>query len=182
VTHRIAFALVVASLAAGTAQAQSSSVDGSRAGRAGAPQEGGVRRQRLEQQLREGLWRIAKRRIGFSDEQMKRLEETSQRYDARRRALIAEERAQRLTLRQQILTDASAGGGADQDLVARALDRILQLHRDRIELEVQEQKEFAAFMTPIQRAKYVALQEEVRRRADALRRQRPDSTRGINRR
>jgi hypothetical protein len=189
VTNRIAVALAVASLAAGTAQAQSSSVDAGRAttGGAGAIQEGAVRRQRLEQQLRQGLWRIAKQRIGFSDEQMKRLEETSQRYDARRRALITEERAQRLTLRQQILTDAGAGGagggrGADEELVARALDRILQLHRDRIELEGQEQKEFAAFMTPIQRAKYVALQEEVRRRADVLRRQRPDSVRGIDRR
>jgi hypothetical protein len=36
-------------------------------------------------------------------------------------------------------------------------------------------------MTPIQRAKYAALQEEVRRRMDALRRQRPDSARGVNR-
>jgi hypothetical protein len=143
-----------------------------------AGQQGGtIRRQRLEQQLRQGLWRIAKQRIGFTDEQMTRLEETSRRYDGRRRALIMDERAQRLTLRQEILAD----GKADQDLVARALDRLLQLQRERIDLQAQEQKEFAAFMTPIQRAKYAALQEEVRRRMDALRRQRPDSARGANR-
>ncbi|MFL5608450.1 MAG: hypothetical protein ACJ8AD_18495 [Gemmatimonadaceae bacterium] len=141
-------------------------------------QQGGARRQRLEQQLRQGLWRIAKQRIGFSDDQMTRLEETSRRYDGRRRALIMEERAQRLTLRQEIL---AADGKADQDVVARALDRMIQLQRDRIELQAQEQKEFAAFMTPIQRAKYAALQEELRRRVDALRRQRPDSARGLNR-
>jgi hypothetical protein len=137
-----------------------------------------ARRQRLEQQLRQGLWRIAKQRIGFTDDQMTRLEETSRRYDGRRRALVMEERAQRLTLRQEIL---AADGKADQELVARALDRLIQLQRERIELQAQEQKEFAAFMTPIQRAKYAALQEEVRRRMDALRRQRPDSARGLNR-
>jgi hypothetical protein len=36
-------------------------------------------------------------------------------------------------------------------------------------------------MTPIQRAKYAALQEEVRRRMEALRRQRPDTARDANR-
>ena len=137
-----------------------------------------VRRQRLEQQLRQGLWRIAKQRIGFTDDQMARLEETSRRYDGRRRALMVDERAQRLTLRQAILAE---GKGADQELVASALDRLLQLQRERLELHAQEQKEFATFMTPIQRAKYAALQEEVRRRMEALRRQRPDSARGVNR-
>jgi hypothetical protein len=141
-------------------------------------QQGGVRRQRLEQQLRQGLWRIAKQRIGLTDEQMTRLEDTSRRFDSRRRALIMEERAQRLTLRQEIL---ATDGKGDQELVARALDRLIKLQRDRIELQAQEQKEFATFMTPIQRAKYAALQEEVRRRMEALRRQRPDSARGVNR-
>jgi hypothetical protein len=141
-------------------------------------QQGGARRQRLEQQLRQGLWRIAKQRVGFTDDQMTRLEETSRRYDGRRHALNMDERTQRLALRQEIL---AADGKADQDLVARALDRLIQLQRERIELQAQEQKEFAAFMTPIQRAKYAALQEQVRRRMDALRRQRPDSARGLNR-
>jgi hypothetical protein len=146
--------------------------------REAAPQQQAARRQRLEQQLRQGLWRIAKQRIGFTDDQMTRLEETSRRYDGRRRALLVDERAQRLTLRQEILAPE---GKADQDLVARGLDRLIQLRRERIELEAQEQKEFATFMTPIQRAKYAALQEEVRRRMEALRRQRPDSARGVNR-
>lgn len=35
-----------------------------------------------------------------------------------------------------------------------------------------EQRAFAAFMTPLQRAKYAALQEQLRRRVETLRRQR----------
>lgn len=135
-----------------------------------------ARRQQLEQQLRQGMWRIAKQRIGFTDDQMAKLEETSKRYDGRRKALNVEERAQRLTLRQEILADSKA----DQALIARALDRVLELQRARVDLQAQEQTEFATFMTPIQRAKYAALQEEVRRRVEALRRQRPDSLRRTN--
>jgi hypothetical protein len=52
---------------------------------------------------------------------------------------------------------------------------LLQLQRERVELQAAEQQELATYLTPIQRAKFAALQEQVRRRAEALRRQRPDS-------
>jgi hypothetical protein len=171
--RRVAFVLLGVPLLAGPVAAQSRQREG---GAALEAQEGApMRRQRLEQQLRQGLWRIAKERIGLTDEQMSRLEQTSHRFDGRRRALVMEERAQRLALREEILADAKA----DQDRVARSLDRLLQLQRERLELQAEEQKEFATFMTPIQRAKYAALQEQVRRRVEVLRRQRPDSAPGL---
>ena len=64
---------------------------------------------------------------------------------------------------------------ANQDRIAAALDRMLQIQGQRHDLMVEEQKEFASFMTPLQRAKYLALQEQIRKRVEALRRQRPDS-------
>jgi Spy/CpxP family protein refolding chaperone len=75
-------------------------------------------------------------------------------------------------LRGQIL----AGDKADQSRVSAALEQLQQLQRQRLDLQGQEQQEFASFMTPLQRAKYAALQEQVRRRVEALRRQRPDSS------
>jgi hypothetical protein len=131
----------------------------------------------MEQQLRRYLWQIAKQRIGFTDDQMAQLASTSKRFDDRRHALAVEERAQRMTLRQELLADANA----DQDRVARVLDRLHQLQRDRVDLQIEEQREFATFMTPVQRAKYAALQEQVRRRVEALRRQRPDTGVGVGR-
>jgi hypothetical protein len=125
----------------------------------------------MEQQLRRNLWQIAKQRVGLSDAQMAQLERTSGKYDQRRRALAVEERSQRQVLRQELIADTKA----DQDRVAKALDRVHQLQRERVDLQIEEQREFATFMTPVQRAKYAALQEQVRRRVDALRRQRPDS-------
>jgi periplasmic protein CpxP/Spy len=130
-----------------------------------------ARRQQLEQQLRRRLWSVTKDRVGLSDAQMTRLGETSARFDARRRTLNQAERAERVALRQQIL----AGDRADQGRIASGLDRLLQLQRQRVELQAAEQQELATYLTPIQRAKFAALQEQVRRRAEALRRQRPDS-------
>jgi hypothetical protein len=145
------------------------------AGAGGRPRGGGPPRAQMEQQLRRRLWDIAKQRVGFTDAQMTQLERTSQAFDGRRRSLALEERAQRVTLRQQLLLpDAKV----DQDRVAKALDRLHQLQRDRIDLQIAEQKEFAAFMTPVQRARYAALQEQLRRRVDSLRRARPDSVAG----
>ena len=130
-----------------------------------------LQRAQMEQQLRRNLWQIAKERIGFSDAQMTQLARTSGKFDERRRALAQDERAQRQVLRQELLADEKA----DQGRVAKSLDRLHQLQRDRVDLQIEEQREFATFMTPVQRAKYAALQEQVRRRVEALRRERPDS-------
>jgi hypothetical protein len=165
----ILLAALAIPLAGDLAGAQQS--DGSRA--PSAPQAVGarLRRQQLERELRVRLWEIAKQRVGLTDDQMARLEQTSQRFDARRRPLVADERAQRTVLRREILANESA----DQNAIASALDRLHALQRARLDLQVEEQGELATFMTPIQRAKYLALQEQFRRRAEALRRKRAGS-------
>ena len=132
---------------------------------AGAP---APQRQRLEARLRQRLWGVTKNRVGLTDDQMTRLAETSRPFDLQRRQLATQERQERLALRGQIL----AGPEADQQRVASSLDRVLELQRRRAQLQIDEQRALAAFMTPVQRAKYAALQEQLRRRAEKLRRQR----------
>jgi hypothetical protein len=169
--RRIRHLALLGALSVGALAADADSA-GAQQGPGGAGSRGAPPRARMEQQLRQRLWQIAKQRVGFTDAQMTQLERTSRTYDERRRALVAEERAQRQTLRQQLLlSDANV----DQDRVATALDRLHQLQRDRIDLQIAEQREFAGFMTPLQRARYAALQEQLRRRVDSLRRARPDS-------
>jgi hypothetical protein len=125
----------------------------------------------LQQQIRRTLWRVTKQRIGFSDDQMLRLERTSQRYDQQRRLLAQQEKAQRIVMRSEILADSSA----NQANIVAALDQLHAVQQRRLDLQAEEQKEFAAFMTPLQRAKFMALQEQVRRRLQDLARTRPDS-------
>ncbi len=130
-----------------------------------------ARRRQLEQQIRQQFWRVAKQRIGFTDDQMLSVERTSQRFDVRRRALAQQEKAQRVALRSQILADSTA----NQSAISASLDKLHDLQRQRLEMQSDEQKEYATFMTPLQRAKYLALQEQVRKRMQELVRARPDS-------
>ena len=129
------------------------------------------RTQQLQQQIRRSLWRVTKERLAFSDEQMLRLERTSQRYDQQRRALAQQERAQRVALRTEMLADTAA----NQSAIAAALDQIHAAQVRRLELQGEEQKELSGFMTPLQRARFTALQEQVRRRLQELARARADS-------
>ena len=130
-----------------------------------------ARRQQLERQVRRGLWQVAKRRIGFTDDQMVRLERTSQRFDVQRRQLAQQEKAQRVALRRQLLADTAA----NQPAIAASLEKLHDFQRQRLDMQAEEQKEFATFMTPLQRARFTALQEQVRRRLQELVRARPDS-------
>lgn len=147
-------------------------------GRAGGLRAGeppAARRQMMEQQLRRGLWRIAKQRIGFTDDQMVKIEQTSERFDQRRRSLAQQEKSHRLQLRNQIVSDSAANQGT----IATAMDQLHSLQRQRLDLAAEEQKEFASFMTPIQRAKFMALQDQVRKRMLELQKNRPDSASGV---
>lgn len=169
------FAIVLA--LAAPLLASEASAQGKRLRQAPLAGQDAPRRQQLEARLRQGLWRITKNRVGLTDEQMAKLAQASRPFDAERRQLAAQEREERLALRREIL----AGQNGDQQRIAASLDRVLEIQRRRAQLQIDEQRAIGAFMTPLQRAKYAALQEQVRRRVEALRRQRPDSGVGVGR-
>jgi hypothetical protein len=58
-----------------------------------------------------------------------------------------------------------------QAQVARLLDQMLVIQRQRLDLIEAEQKELATFMTPQQRARYFGMQEQIRRRVEEMREQ-----------
>lgn len=147
-------ALLAAMLLAAALPAQDSSARGERA--------------LLEQRVRERLAQVVRARVGLDDEQMRRLGATNERYEQRRRDLLARERRARMELRAEI----GAGDRADQRHVAQLLDQLIDVQRQRISLVEEEQRELSAFMTPVQRAKYLAVQERVRRSMEEMRRER----------
>jgi periplasmic protein CpxP/Spy len=119
----------------------------------------------LERQFRQQVERQLRERVGLDESQVRRLREVSARLEPRRAALMREERAARVELRRRLATDT-----ADQGRIAALLDDLQRVHRARLDLVAAEQKELAAFMTPLQRARYLALQEQIRRRMDEMRR------------
>ena len=131
-------------------------------------QGAGANRAQLEQRFQQTLYQVTRQRVGLTDEQMKRLVPVNQRFTTQRRAIQRQERQTRLALRDAIRDSSQV----DQAKITEYLDRLLDLQRQRVELLAQEQKDLAEFMTPLQRAKYTALQEQVRQRIDQMRRRR----------
>lgn len=126
-----------------------------------------ARRERaaLEQRVQQGLGRLMRERVGLSDAQLRQLAPVRQRFEARRRDLLAGERAARIELRRVI-----QGGATDsltQSQVASLMARLQDVQRQRVQLFEEEQRELAGFMTPVQRARYHAVQENIRRRVQA---------------
>jgi len=131
---------------------------------AGEPAQGRA----LERQFRERFAEVVRRRLNLNDSQMRQLGQVNGRYERERMMLLREERQMRQALRAEVL----AGDSADQATVAGLLDRALKIQRQRLDITEREQRDLAAFMTPVQRAMYVGIQDDLRRRLEDIRQQR----------
>lgn len=160
--NRLFLLLSLSVITAGGAQAQRVP-PGERGGPPGDP----ATRRALEQRFRERFEQVLKQRLALTDSQLARVIAVNGRLDARRRELFMEERSVRAEMR-----DAIDGGddAAAQERVAQLLERAMKVQRARLDLVETEQRELSAFLTPLQRAKYLGLQEQLRRRVDDMRR------------
>jgi protein CpxP len=125
----------------------------------------GANRADLEQQVQQRIAQVTKQQLGLNDAQMTKLQETNRKYDEKRRLVVDQERDVRMSLRDEMLRPDSAR----QTQVAALLDRVIKTQRQRVDIQEQEQKELAGFLTPIQRAKYFALEQQVRQRVNQMR-------------
>ena len=130
-----------------------------------AAQDRPARRAALEERVRQRLATVVRERLQLDDASMRRLLETNRRFESRQRELLRDERGIRLELRRQLSRDANA----DQARVDALLDRLLDVQRRRLDIVREEQRDLEAFLTPVQRARYLALQDELRRRVDEMR-------------
>jgi hypothetical protein len=129
------------------------------------PDSAPARRQALEQRLRQRMASVVQERLRLNDDQMRRLGEVNRDIEGQRRLLHQQEREARIGLRAEVMR----GDSANQDRVSRFVDQLIDVQRRRIELLSREQRALAEFMTPVQRAKYLALQDQLRRRMEEMR-------------
>jgi periplasmic protein CpxP/Spy len=130
-------------------------------------QAGGANRQRLEREIQRRMAVIVQRQLNLSPAQMQKLQDVNRRFEGRRRELLMSEREARQGLRQAL----TPGDSADDRRVSDLMDQMLRVQRERVDLLSEEQRELSAFLTPMQRARYFALQERVRRQVEEFRRQ-----------
>ena len=98
---------------------------------------------------------------------MSQLTDLDRKFQPRRQALTRDETETRKALRAAMAVTAKP----DQQRIGADLDHLMALQRQRLDLQQEEQKALAGFLTPLQRAQYQALQERMRRRLDAMRQQ-----------
>lgn len=127
----------------------------------------------LQSRVRQRLAAVVKQRLNLTDDQMRQLATVNASYEGRRRALMTQERDARIIVRGEL----QRGKLADQQRVENALGELFRIQRARIDLAEQEQRDLAKFMQPSQRAGYLVLQEQVRRRVEQMRRRRQNSPR-----
>jgi hypothetical protein len=149
---RLALAIAALSLSgvAGAQAAQSSST-------------ANPNRATLEQQLRVRTANLLQKRLGLSSAQMDKLEQSNRKFAPQLARVAAQERDTRKELRGEMQSATP-----NQQRVSDLLNTSLQLQRQRLDLVDAEQKDLSAFMTPVQRASYLAFQIQLRRRAEQL--------------
>lgn len=125
-------------------------------------------RQTMPMRLQERLDTLVRARLRLSDEQFMQLQGVATRMEEARFALRRDEMVTRTRLRRALAGSETV----DQAMVAQLLDEIPRQERRKVELLEQEQKELAQFLTPSQRARYMALQEELRRGMQEVQRRR----------
>lgn len=118
----------------------------------------------LEQQFRERVAKLTQNRVGLTDAQMAQLDQSNSRFAPQ----LAQVAAQEKETRRQLRVEMTSGAQPNQQHVSDLLDASLRLQKQRIAIIEEEQKDLARFMTPVQRARYIALQQQFRRRAQEL--------------
>jgi Spy/CpxP family protein refolding chaperone len=135
-----------------------------RAGRDALPPRQQAKRQELARQVRKAFAQVVQRRLNLNDEQARHLQTVDQRFQAQRGQLLREERQARLSLKAEM----QGAGTPDQAKVAQYMDQLVQAQHKRADLLESEQKELAGFLTPLQRAKYQALRDQLNKRVQQM--------------
>ena len=123
------------------------------------------RREQLRAQIEERFAQRVKVELGLTDQQMDKLR-AAVRADRDRRIHVQDhERDLRVAIADQL----RPGIAANQDSLARLEDGLVQNHVARVQLEQQEQRELAQFLTPVQRARLLTMRQMLMQRIQTIR-------------
>lgn len=128
-------------------------------GRRGGPPGDMPQNQRV---ARQAIERVIRNQVQPTETQMKQLQAIDARFEPQRVKLVREEMSVRRQLRQAMLDSANV----DEAKIGQLLDQLVTFPGKRAAIVEAEQKELAGVLTPLQRARYHAIQEQLRRRIE----------------
>jgi hypothetical protein len=126
----------------------------------GGPNQPMVDRTRIEGALRQALAQAVRQRLNLNDDQTTKLIDVNRRFSEDRLRLARDE----IRIRRELRQSVNAGAPANSQGTARLLDQLLETQQQRVNLQQKEQTELSVFLTPEQRARYIAMMEQLRRR------------------
>jgi Spy/CpxP family protein refolding chaperone len=129
---------------------------------------GGAQAERLRQQIRQRWHLQVRRQLDLTDDQAARLQATEDRFFQQRREIQQRQRAVLQGLRGQL----QPGAAADADSVRRLMDARDQNRAAIAQLDRDEDREMAAYLSPVQRARYQLMRQRLQERIAEMRRQR----------
>lgn len=128
-------------------------------------------RQRVENTLREALAQAVRQRLNLNDQQATRLMEVNRRFSEDRIRVARDE----IRIRRDLRLSLNGRDSSRSPETGRLLDELLDTQRQRLDVQQREQAALSEFLTPEQRARYIGMMEQLRRRIQ----QRADSARAI---
>jgi hypothetical protein len=167
VTRQFAVAATALVLLSGSLAAQRDSVrraargqilPGGKAGRLNNPPRGSADQANLplRQQVRQAFQARVRNELNLDQPKMRRLNQTEQSFTKQRNELGKSERETR-----QALATAMQDSTPDQGKIDGYINQLVQAQRKRADLLEAEQKELSSFLTPMQRAQYLALNQQL---------------------
>ncbi|MEO5566948.1 MAG: Spy/CpxP family protein refolding chaperone [Gemmatimonadaceae bacterium] len=117
---------------------------------------------RNQMMARQAIERLIRNQVRPTETQMKQLQAIDARFEPQRVRLVREEMSVRQQLRQAMLDSANV----DEARIGQLLDQMVTFPGKRAAIVEAEQRELAGVLTPLQRARYHAIQEQLRRRIE----------------
>ena len=111
---------------------------------------------------RQAIERLIRTQVQPTDAQMQQLRAIDRRYEPLRLALNSEEGQVRRELRQAMMDTTNV----DQNRIGQLVDQMVAFPGRRAALMQEESRAIAGVLTPLQRARYHAIQEQLRRRIE----------------
>jgi hypothetical protein len=127
-------------------------------------------RQELVRRVRQAYNEAVKKELDLNDDKWHQLQDMDRRYQQQRQQVQRDEKAARLGLKS-VMEDSARVGGVDQAKISEYMDQLVQAQHRRAEILDAEQKELATVLTPLQRAKYQGMREQLNQRIRQLQQQ-----------
>jgi Spy/CpxP family protein refolding chaperone len=123
---------------------------------------------RLRRQIEERFSQRVQQQLGLTADQTTKLRATQEQFGTRRRAVMRQQLERRLALQGQM----RPGEAANADSVRKLMDGMQAGRAEMLKIEQDEDREMAGYLTPVQRARYQMMRQQLLERVNQMREQR----------